>query len=93
MDVPQVRDTEELVRLAVWEALSRRTDVLDRLVVQMYTRGLSTRDIEDALREATGGESVLARSTVSRISDALWEDYEAFSQRDLSGLVHRLPLR
>lgn len=86
VDVPQVRDTEEVLRLAVWEALRRRTDVLDRLVVEMYTRGLSTRDIEDALREATGGESVLARSTVSRISDALWEDYEAFSQRDLSGL-------
>lgn len=86
VDVPQVRDTEELIRLAVWEALRRRTDVLDRLVVQMYTRGLSTRDIEDALREATGGEPVLARSTVSRISEVLWEDYEAFSQRDLSGL-------
>jgi len=73
VDVPQVRDTEELLRLAVWEALRRRTDVLDRLVVQMYTRGLSTRDIEDALREATGGEPVLARSTVSRISDVLWD--------------------
>jgi transposase-like protein len=86
VDVPQVRDTEELIRLAVWEALRRRTDVLDQLVLEMYTRGLSTRDIEDALSEATGGKRVLSRSTVSRISETLWKDYEAFGQRDLSGV-------
>jgi transposase-like protein len=28
----------------------------------------------------------MARSTVSRVSDVLWEEYEAFGQRDLSGL-------
>jgi transposase-like protein len=39
VDVPQVRDTEELLRLAVWDALRKRTDVLERLVVRMYTRG------------------------------------------------------
>ncbi len=86
VDVPQVRDTEEPFRLALWEALRQRTDVLDRLAVEMYTRGLSTRDIEDALREATGDEMVLSRSSVSRITEALWEDFEAFAQRDLSGL-------
>ncbi len=33
VDVPQVRDTEEPFRLALWEALRKRTDVLDRLAV------------------------------------------------------------
>jgi transposase-like protein len=83
--VPQVRDTDEDFQLVLWEALRRRTDLLERLVVEMYTRGLSTRDIEDALHEATGGQRLLSRSTVSRISEVLWEEYEAFSQRDLSG--------
>ena len=86
MDVPQVRDSEEPFRLALWEALRRRTDVLDRLAVEMYARGLSTRDIEDALKEATGAEVVLSRSSVSRTTEDLWEDFEAFAQRDLSRL-------
>lgn len=86
VDVPQARDTEEPFRLDVWEALRRRTDVLDRLAVEMYARGLSTRDIEDALKEATGDDMVLSRSSVSRVTETLWEDFEAFAQRDLSGL-------
>jgi transposase-like protein len=28
--------------------------VLDRLVTEMYARGLSTQDVEDAFRDATG---------------------------------------
>ncbi|MBC7231406.1 MAG: transposase [Actinobacteria bacterium] len=37
--------------MELWEALKRRTDVLERLVVEMYASGLSARDIEDALSE------------------------------------------
>lgn len=44
--VPQVRDAEDPFRSALWGALRTRTDVLERLVVEMYVRGLSTRDIE-----------------------------------------------
>ena len=34
--------------------LGRNSDVLERLTVEMCARGLSTRDIEDALAQATG---------------------------------------
>jgi len=34
--------------------LGGNSDVLERLAVEMYARGLSTRDIEDALEEAPG---------------------------------------
>lgn len=51
---------------------------------EMYARGLSTRDIEDALRDATG-DAMLSRTAVSQVTDRLWEDYEAFCERDLSG--------
>jgi transposase-like protein len=43
------------------------------------------RDVEDALREIGDGQLLLSRSAVSRISDALWEEYEAFAQRELGG--------
>jgi transposase-like protein len=45
---------------------------------------MSTRDIEDAFEEATG-ERLLSRTAVSRLTESIWEDYEAFTQRDLSG--------
>lgn len=86
VDVPQVRDTAEPFRSALWPAVQRRSEVLERLVVELYARGLSTRDIEDALTDMTGHqEPLLSRSTVSQLTDSLWEEYEAFAQRDLSG--------
>jgi hypothetical protein len=50
---------------------------------RMSARRLSTRDSEAALEEATG-ERLLRRSTVSRLSESLTEEYEAFCQPDLS---------
>ncbi len=88
VDVPQIRDTAEPYRSALWPAIRRRSEVLERLVVELYARGLSTRDIEDALVDLSGDEPqpLLSRSTVSQLTDTLWEEYEAFAQRDLSGL-------
>lgn len=86
VDLPQVRDTEEPFSSALWGHLKKRTGVLEDLVVEMYVRGLSTRDIEDALFDLADGEkSLLSRSSVSRITETLWEEYEEFSERDLSG--------
>src|SRR5881409_3165731 len=49
----------------------------------MFARGLSTRDIEAAFRDASGA-SVLSRTAVSQITERLWQEYEAFAGRDLS---------
>lgn len=85
VELPQLRDTVGPARLRLWEALGRRTEVLERLVVEMYVRGLSTRDIEQALQDLGDGEAaLLSRSSVSRLSETLWEEYQAFCQRDLS---------
>jgi len=66
---------------------SQQLAVLERLVVELYARGLSTRDIEDALAVLTDGEGLLlSRSTVSRVTESLHEEFEAFAQRDLSEL-------
>lgn len=86
IDLPQVRDAEEPYSSTLWSSLKKRTEVLENLVVEMYVRGLSTRDIEDTLVDlAPGDDLLLSRSTVSRITETLWEEYEAFSERDLSG--------
>lgn len=91
VDVPQVRDYRvdgetQPYRSAIWRGLGRRSIALDKLVVEMYARGLSTRDIEDLLKELSddGQTTLLSKSSVSQVTEALWEEFEAFAKRDLS---------
>jgi putative transposase len=65
--------------------LDGNSEVVESLVNEMYARGLSTREVEDAFRDATG-ELLISRSAVSEITDRLWEDYQGFITGDLSGL-------
>ena len=83
--VPQVRGTGEPFHSSLMSFLDGNSEVLDSLVNEMYARGLSTRDVEDAFRDSTG-ELLISRSKVSEITDRLWEDYQAFIARDLSEL-------
>jgi putative transposase len=84
VEVPQVRDAPQTYHSRLMGFLRGHSDVLQRLAVEMYARGLSTRDIEDALEEASG-DRLLSRTAVSQVTEVLWEEYEAFAQRDLSG--------
>ncbi len=81
--VPQVADRPEPFVSRVRAGLAGRTAELERLAVEMFARGLSTRDIEATFRDATG-VSTLSRSAVSQITERLWQEYEAFAARDLS---------
>jgi transposase-like protein len=81
--VPRVRNTPEPFKSSILDKLGTRTDQLENLVAEMYARGLSTRDIEDALRDESGN-LMLSRSSVSRLAEVLWTEYEEFSERDLS---------
>jgi putative transposase len=88
VDVPQVRGREDgPYRSAIWPALSQRSAALQKLAVEMYARGLSTRDIEDLLKELSDepDQTLLSRSAVSRVTEVLWEEFDAFAKRDLSG--------
>jgi len=82
VQVPQVRGVPGY-HSKLLEFLGDNSEVLEQLVTEMYARGLSTRDVEEALTDATG-ECILGRSAVSELTDRLWEEYEAFSARDLS---------
>jgi len=80
---PQIADRAEPFRSRLREILCGRTEELENLAVEMYARGLSTRDIE-ALFADRDGRSMLSRTSVSEITERLWAEYEAFASRDLS---------
>jgi len=82
--VPQVRDSLEPFNSRILPQAKGLTPSLERLVQEMYVRGLSTRDIEDLFQDAQG-QPLLSRTAVSEMTEALWEEYESFCQRDLSG--------
>lgn len=68
--VPQVRGAGEPFRSSLMSFLDGNSEVLASLVNEMYARGLSTRDVEDAFRDATG-ELLISKSGVSEITDRL----------------------
>lgn len=81
--VPQVADRAEPFRSQVRAIIKGRTAEFERLAVEMYARGRSTRDIEAVFADASG-HSVLSKSAVSQVTEVLWQQYEAFAGRDLS---------
>ncbi len=83
LQIPQVRGGEEPYQSKLKTFFKNNTDVFDKLVVEMYVRGLSTRDIEQSLETITG-EKILSNRSVSAITESLWEDYQRFCNRDLS---------
>lgn len=84
--MPQVRGASSPYRSKLMEFLGGNSEALERLVVEMYARGLSTRDVEECFRDQRSGELMISRSAVSEITDQLWKDYREFSERDLSGV-------
>ena len=83
--VPQLRGTEEAFRPTVADRLRTRTADLESLVRGMYVRGLSTQDVS-ALYQDTFGASRLSKSTVSRVTQQLNQDFEGWRRRDVSDL-------
>jgi putative transposase len=83
VEVPQVRDSEAGFRSKILEAYVSRTEKLDELIARMYVHGMSTRDIEATFADVLSGTGV-SKSVVSRVTECLSEDFEAFRKRDLS---------
>jgi putative transposase len=81
--VPQVRNSPTPFQPAAVGVLRGRSAELERLVIEMYARGLSTRDSEDTFRDPTTGQPLLSRTAVSQVTEALWTEYQAFQERDL----------
>jgi transposase-like protein len=85
LERPRLRNARELgFSSAILGVGVTRTNALEALVVLGFLRGLSVRDVEDLLAE-TFGESVVSKSTVSRICKQTRERYRAWCSRELSG--------
>jgi putative transposase len=80
---PQVADRDEPFRSAQRAGLEGRTEALEDLAVELFARGLSTRDIADVFTDRDGRQ-LLSRAAVSQLSERLWAEYQAFAQRDLA---------
>ena len=79
----QIADRSEPFCSRLREIVGGRTEALEALAVEMYARGLSTRDIEGLFADAAG-KPLLSGTAVSEITERLWAQYEAFASRDLS---------
>ncbi len=64
-----------------------RTNALESLVIAGFVRGLSVRDVEATLGEALGSEAALSKSTVSRVCDAIKDEFDRWKRRDLSDVA------
>ena len=80
---PQIAGRDEPFRSGIREHLKGHTQGLEDLAIEMLARGLSVRDIEDAFKDEHG-RLLLSKTAVSQLGERLWEDYQAFAQRDLS---------
>lgn len=80
-----IREAGAPYRSVLYDFLRGHSDVVQTLAVEMYARGLSTRDIGAAFTDATGA-CLLSKSAVSALTEQLWAEYETFRQRDLSEL-------
>ncbi len=80
LQTPQVRASTESFQSRLLGFLQGRTDVVERLVTEMYAHGLSTRDIEMAFTDATGA-CIISKSAVSEVSERLWQEYQAFREQ------------
>lgn len=63
-----------------------KSNALESLVIAGFVRGLSVRDVENTLADALGAEAALSKSTVSRVCQAIGDEFAQWSSRRLDGL-------
>lgn len=83
LEIPQLRGTVAPFESAWLNAIQRRSKRLLELIPMLYVKGMSQRDIEDALSTALGVEQT-GRSVITEVCRSLRSDFEAWQSRDLS---------
>jgi len=64
----------------------RRTRNIEELVPWLYLKGISTNDFSECLQQLTGSEAAsLSPTTVVRLKDSWYQEYQAFNERSLAG--------
>ena len=84
LHVPQTREGVEPFQTRIIEAYRRRSETLEALIPQLYVKGLSVRDVSDAMTEVFQ-DAGISPATASRIGQTIQEDFQTWQQRSLSG--------
>ena len=61
-----------------------RTNAFESLVISGFVRGLSVRDVEASLADALGAEGALSKSNVTRVYEAIKDEFDTWKARNLS---------
>lgn len=83
LERPKLRGTDEVFASRLLGVGVTRTNALESLVIAGFVRGLSVRDVEATLAEALGPEATLSKSTVSRVCEAIKDEFEVWKRRRL----------
>jgi putative transposase len=63
-----------------------KTNALETLVIAGFVRGLSVRDVESVLADALGPQAALSKATVSRVCQAIRDEFDTWCARRLDEL-------
>jgi putative transposase len=83
---PKLRGTTETFASQLFGKTVTKSNALEALVIAGFVRGLSVRDVENTLADALGAEAALSKSTVSRVCQAIGDEFERWSTRRLTDL-------
>jgi putative transposase len=81
VEIRAPRDRDGSFEPKIVRKRQRRFEGFDEKILALYSRGLSTRDIERFLRELYGVS--VGRDLISRVTDAVMDDARAWQQRPL----------
>jgi transposase-like protein len=83
---PKLRGTDDKFVSRLFGTGVTKTNALETLVIAGFVRGLSVRDVEASLADALGPQAALSKSTVSRVCQAIAEQFNTWRQRRLDEL-------
>jgi putative transposase len=80
---PKLRGTGEKFVSRLFGTGVTKSNALETLVIAGFVRGLSVRDVEASLADALGPQAALSKSTVSRVCQAIRDEFDAWRVRRL----------
>jgi putative transposase len=83
LERPKLRGTDETFVSRLFGAGVSKTNALETLVIAGFVRGLSVRDVEATLADALGAQAALSKSTVSRVCQAIRDEFDTWRTRRL----------
>ncbi len=76
------RDRNGAFQSPLLEPYQTSTNELEDKIIALYAKGISTRDIQETLREVYGVE--VSSATISTVTDKVWKLVEAWQNRSLA---------